>query len=263
MNLLARTHGTEMGWNIAAFIPYLRHIAPKYEKIVIVCRKGEEYLCEFATDFEYMDKTGWSSGWLFKDKAIKMPSKLKAKYKGYKIVTPTKKNCTTKKRTYFKYGVFNFHDPAVSYDIVLHARSESKYGRDNRNWPEARYVKMLKKLRAERELSVCCIGSRAGAYHIKGTLDLRGVDAKMLCDIMASSRLFVSVSSGPAHLALLCGTPTIVWTDNKKQGWIGGTNKDRYKRTWNPFKTPVKVIDSGWTPPADTVVKAVNKMLGE
>jgi len=261
MNLLARTHGTEMGWNIAAFIPYLRHIAPKYEKIVIVCRKGEEYLCEFATDFEYMDKTGWSSGWLFKDKAIKMPSKLKAKYKGYKIVTPTKKNCTEKKRKYFKYGSPN---KLLCYDIVLHARKEVKYGRSNRNWPEARYVKLLKKLRVDRELSVISIGTRKGAHHIRGTEDGRGMGAEGLCDVMASSRVCVSISSGPLHLASLCGCPHVGWSDREKQKWVGTTNKMRFKRLWNPFHTPVKFIDSeGWIAKVETIAKAVNKMLGE
>jgi hypothetical protein len=251
----------EYGWLVAAFIPYLRFIAPKYDKIVVVCRQGEEYLCEFATSFEYMDKTGWSSGWLFKDKAIKMPSKLKAKYKGYKIVTPTKKNCTTKKRKYFKYGTFNEN---LRYDIVLHSRAEVKYGRDNRNWPVARYVKLLKKLRTDRELSVCSIGTKKGGYHIKGTLDMRGVDSKTLCDIMASSRVCVGPSSGPIHLSSLCGCPVVVWTDREYQAWVGGTNRDRYKKLWSPFKTPSKVLDkNGWLPPVSVVEKAIKKMLGK
>jgi hypothetical protein len=256
--VLARTHGLEYGWLVAAFIPYLRHIAPKYDKIVVVCRRGEEYLCEFATSFEYMDDKGRSSGWLFKDKPIKMPSKFKEKYKGYKIVTPTKKNCITNKRKYIKYGVVN---DLLKYDIVLHARKEVKYGRTDRNWPEARYVKLLKKLRVDRELSVCSIGSNAGAFCIRGTEDKRGVDAKTLCDILASSMVCVSVSSGPAHLSLLCGLPVVVWTDNCVQRWIGGTNRDRYKKIWNPFDVPAKVISSGWLPSADLVAKAVDKML--
>ncbi len=262
MNLLARTHGIEMGWGVATFIPYLRKISHKYDKIVIVCNEGEEYLCEFATSFEYMDKKGRSSGWLFKDKAIGMPLKFKRKYKGYKVVVPTRKNCTSKKkREYFKYGTF---DEKLKYDIVLHSRSESKYGRGNRNWPIARYSKLLKKLRLNRELSVCSIGTFAGAYKVPGTEDRRGVDLKTLCNIMASSRVCVSVSSGPLHLASLCGCPHVGWSDREKQAWVGGTNKMRFKRLWNPFNTPVKFIDSeGWLPKVDTVAKAVNKMLGE
>ncbi len=259
MNLLARTHGCELGWNVAAYIPYLRHIAPKYDKIVVVCRRGEEYLCEFATSFEYMDKTGRSSGWLFKDKPIKIPSKLKAKYKGYDKVVPTKKNCTEKKRKYFKYGTFN---EKLKYDIVLHSRKEVKYGRTNRNWPEARYVKLLKKLRFDRELSVISIGTKAGAHHIRGSLDGRKMDLETLCSIMASSRVCVSVSSGPLHLSSLCWCPHVGWSDREIQKWVGSTNKMRFKRNWNPFDTPVKFIDSeGWLPKVETIAKAVNKML--
>ncbi len=259
MNILARTHGLEFGWAVATFIPYLRRISHKYDKIVIVCNEGEEYLCEFATGFEYMDKKGRSSGWLFKDKAIGMPLKFKRAYPGYKIVTPTQKNCTTKKREYVKYGEFN---EDLRYDIVLHSRSEAKYGRGNRNWPVARYSKLLKKLRLAHELSVCSIGTFAGAYHIPGTLDMRGADLEYLCNVMASSRLFVSVSSGPAHLSALCGCPYVSWSDREVQKWCGATNKQRHRKLWNPFNTPIKFIDSeGWLPKVDTVAKAVNKML--
>jgi len=213
-----------------------------------------------------MDKTGWSSGWLFKDKAIKMPSKLKAKYKGYKIVTPTKKNCTSKKKKYKQYGTDygTVEYNSLGFDIVLHSRAEVKYGRKNRNWPVARYSKLLKILRANRNLSVCCIGSKTGASCIKGALDMRGVDSETLCDILASSRLCVGTSSGPLHLSLLCGTPIVSWSDNEIQRWVGSTNKQRYRKTWNPFGVPVKFIDSeGWIAKVETIAKAVNKMLGE
>ncbi len=261
MNLLARIHGCEFGWLVAAFIPYLRRISHKYDRIVVVCRRGEEYLCEFATDFEYMDKTGSSSGWLFKDKPIGMPSKFKRKYPDYKIVVPTKKNCTTKKREYKQYGEY---EEQLKYDIVLHARAEVKYGRDDRNWPEARYVKLLKKLRVDRELSVVSIGTKAGAHHIKGSLDGRGVCLERLCGIMASSNVCVGCSSGPMHLSMLCGLPVVVWSDIKTQKWIGGRNRDRYTSLWNPHGIKAKVIDKhGWMPSADVVAKAVNKMLGD
>lgn len=259
MNLLARTHGMEFGWLITTFVPYLRHKASEYNKVVIACRRGEEYLYEFASDFEYIYENGRSDRWLFNDKKIKMPLLLQKKYNGYKQIVPTRRKCTKDKRKFRKYGEYT---PELKYDLVIHARSEAKYDREDRNWPKARYIKLLKELRKNKELAVCSIGTKKGAYHIKGTEDLRDISLKQLCNILASSRLCIGVSSGPMHLASHCGCPHVVWTDNRYQKSIGGTNKKRYKKLWNPFKTHVMVIDEfGWKPPVEEVVGIVRYKL--
>jgi hypothetical protein len=58
------------------------------------------------------------------------------------------------------------------------------------------------------------------------------------------------------HLASLCRTPHVVWTDAKK--WARGrTNRQKYETWWNPFGTPVHVIDEeGFDPAPETILDA-------
>ena len=260
--ILAGHDVIEFGWCVATWIPAVRHKARKYEQVVIVCKPSHRYLYQdFATDFINFDKKGRTGlyGWYFRDKQIKMPLRFKTAHPDSKTYVPSKYMCTKAKRKYFKYGTF---DEVLKYDIVIHARSEAKFGRGNRNWSPARYGRLLKKLRLDKELSVCSIGTFAGAYHIKGTEDKRDIEMEELCNLLASSRLCIGVSSGPMHLASLCGCPHVVWTDNKYQKSIKGTNRDRYGTKWNPFNTEVQVIDNeGWTPRVDTVYEVVKGMV--
>jgi len=234
--LLARTHGTELGWSLCTVIPAYRHMAKNYDEVIIVCDPAHEYLCrDFATDFEHYKAEGRTGlyGWYFRDKPIKMPKKLKKKYPDAKIVVPNEKICTKAPRKYFKYGKY---DSRLEYDLVIHARSEVKFERDNRNWPIGRYMKVLNALRQEKYVSACSIGTKKGAYH--------------------------SVSSGPLHLASLCGCPHIGWSDNKYQKAIKGNNKDRYYKIWNPFNTPVKFISKyGWRPGINAVYDKIKGFL--
>jgi hypothetical protein len=72
--------------------------------------------------------------------------------------------------------------------------------------------------------------------------------------------MVVGCSSGPLHLSSHCRTPHILWTDSKYQKAVGGTNKQRYKKIWNPFQTRCIVIDTGWNPSVKEVKKAIKEM---
>ncbi|MCP4651203.1 MAG: hypothetical protein GY853_14140 [PVC group bacterium] len=255
--LLVLSVGVEFGWLLCTFIPAIRYKSRGYNRTVIVCDPEHRYLYQdFATDFVNYNKKiegvgyyGWSP-----KKKLKMPRGISRKYPGAKIITPTKKICTDAPMVYYKYGKYN---DKLHSDIIIHARSEAKFNREKRNWPIHHYVKLIKKLRAHRDLSVCSVGTKEGAHHIPGTLDLRGIPLEALCNRMASSSVVVGCSSGPLHLASLCGCPHVVWTDKKYQEAIKGTNKDRYKKLWNPFGTPVKVIDVGWQPSIEVVYEVL------
>jgi ADP-heptose:LPS heptosyltransferase len=86
------------------------------------------------------------------------------------------------------------------------------------------------------------------AAWLKGTEDLRSIELKKICDIMRNSECVFGPSSGPMHLASLCGAPHIVWSTSK--------NKTRYEENWNPLSTPVLFLDKhGWHPTAEYVVE--------
>lgn len=246
----------EMGWEVATYIPACRHIAQNYKQRIVICKPGTQYLySDFADIYHLYNKEGRSDRWLFRDKKIKIPDKYKKLYPDAVKSPPDRRMCLHTPRKYLHYGKLN---KKLKYDLVIHARSEAKYGRSNRNWTIGKYMKVVTALREIKHLSVCSIGSVKGAYYIPGTNDMRGVGMKILCDLLASSKLCIGVSSGPLHLASFCGCPHLVWTGNERQKAIGGTNKDRYERIWNPFNTKVKVINKyGWTPPWEIILKAV------
>ncbi len=112
------------------------------------------------------------------------------------------------------------------------------------------YIKIAEKFKTLRMAS---IGSQDASMHIDNTEDLRGIAMGRLMDIMASSQMFVGGSSGPAHLASLCGLPHITW----------GTKiiENRYLSSWNPFHTPV-IFRPYWHPTVDEIEKLVRIFMG-
>lgn len=141
--------------------------------------------------------------------------------------------------------------------IVLHARNRSDWGED-RNWPRARWTELARELKDHRLIS---IGSKAGAYCAVGSEDMRGIPLAELMDLLASARLIVGPSSGPMHLAALCGTPMVVWV-----GYTGRKQEilvERYATAWNPHATPLTIlVAEQWMPSAATVAENVQERLG-
>jgi hypothetical protein len=253
----------EFGWELFCWQGMLRSFVKKrgINKVIIGCRTGHEYLYkDFADDFvnvdptavtdcqrctsytyndlhkQYTDGVGdrWVNPFLQYDKLIRCTN-------GSQM--PFLPNCE-----YIKYG-----DPTVvpkSYDVLIHARGTDKYGTDFRNWPEFKWNDLVK----YTGLSFASIGSEQGAYHIDNTDDLRGVSLEQLCGYMSASTMVLGPSSGPMHLASLCGTPHFVWSGDRP-------NVERYEKYWNPLKTKVKILDHvhGWDPPLLTILKEMEK----
>jgi ADP-heptose:LPS heptosyltransferase len=153
---------------------------------------------------------------------------------------------------FFPYGDM---EAGPKYDVVIHARSETRYRQLYKNWPVENYVKVLKQLGYPK---AACIGT--SAYRIPRCDDLRGVPLKKLFNVMASAKVVMGPSSGPMHLAHLCGAPIVVWTGLEHQKAINGTNKDRYKKLWRAWDTPVRIVE-GWQPSPKAVARAVGKHL--
>jgi len=269
LNLLAGPWAGEFGWQVSAWIPYLRAISHLYSKIVVVCRPGDWYLYkDFADDYIYHNPKGNPDMWYarrFPTKKPKMPKFIEKLYPfgrnhhGYEIIKPSKKSCIHGLRKFFKYGEgeSTFYN---AFDIVIHARAEDKYGQSDRNWPIDKYERLLRHLRKDSLVKVCSVGTKA--YHIPGTEDLRNIALSELCNIMNHSKMTIGPSSGVMHLSHLCGCPILVWTYNKWEKGIKATNKERYKKIWRAWDSPIKVIDEyGWQPSVRAVEKEVRKLL--
>jgi hypothetical protein len=147
--------------------------------------------------------------------------------------------------------------PELSYDILIHARSTNNCSTGYRNWPVKKWEELVKEYE-NSGVRIACVGSLDGAYFINNAIDARGIELSLLADIMASSTMLLSPSSGPAHFASLCGLKHIVWS-----GDSGGRvmdNEKRYKEIWNPHGTECKYIPT-WQPSVEQVMKEVEDWL--
>jgi ADP-heptose:LPS heptosyltransferase len=111
-------------------------------------------------------------------------------------------------------------------------------------------------------VKMASIGTQA--YYPKITADLRNIPLNETADLLAGAKLAIGPSSGPMHLASLCGTRHIVWTDDKFWSAAKMNNRTRYESMWNPLKTPCTVVDQyGWDPPVAVITSLVLKGLEE
>ena len=143
------------------------------------------------------------------------------------------------KGTYFKYG-----NPKHVKDVLIHARGVKRKSTINyKRWGEV-------------ELDAGYIGTESDQCY--GT-DYRGIELQDLMDIIAGAKVVVGVSSGVMHLAQACGTPVVVWGDERT--YFGETLERRYKEIWNPFKVDVYWI-RGWHPEPEEILRGVDTICG-
>ena len=154
--------------------------------------------------------------------------------------------------TFIKYGA---QDSRWLGAVVVHARNRVHV--PARNWPPERWHKLARWMRrtglADR---IICVGTMAAAWCIEGALDMRGADLKTQMDVLASARLVIGPSSGPIHLASLCGAPHMCWTGGPECDDVA----ECYRSHWNPHGTlalPHPWPD--WRPPVETVQEWVKE----
>jgi hypothetical protein len=256
----------EWGW-LFPFVARARKVSRKYDKVIVSCEYQYRYLFEdFANEFEFYDRPdGQADRWLYKKQPPLPPEYIRRRYRNAKLFYPNEKRCKSKKLEWFKYGKPN----KIKFDVLLHARAlkptkhyDKKIVKGTRNWDMDNWKRLSKALNT-LNLKVASIGSIKGAYHIEGTQDYRGVDLKQLCNTISGSGMIVGMSSGPCHLAMLCGCKAIVWTHAHREKSLNGkTNKWRYTKWLNPFKVPVKVVEKyKWDIPPNVIIKLIRNWL--
>ena len=122
---------------------------------------------------------------------------------------------------------------APQYDIVLAIRWRVESGPE-RNWLVKYWTRLLKMLEP-LGLKVAAIGTKDGAAPPPAAWvdDLRGNELGQVMAILNRATICVGPSSGPMHLAVLCGCPIVCWCHRNAalQYTPGGTA--------NPFCTPL------------------------
>lgn len=261
----------EFGWEIMRWQGIFRALAERGRSITMVARSGHEalysdYVSAFIPAAELgLPEFGATDGWRLDGREPRIPRRLRwTRFWNYEEMRP---------RTCMRRGVdvcgaeqsfvrYRGKPPAHLHRyVVVHGRSTDKAGSSDRNWPLAWWT-MLVPMVQEMGVEVVAIGHPQQSVCPPGAIDRRGMPLSETIGLVGHALVVVGPSSGPMHLASVCGTPHLVWTDRAHWGSSNGTNRERYERSWNPLGTPVHVIDAyDWQPPVDVVVDAVRKVL--
>lgn len=255
--LFAGPYVGEFGWELFGWQGYLRSMSKDYDKVIIATRPLNhaiygDFADEIVSYRPQGNKTRYTkcNDWVDPDFYDKfefddlIPSQVMLvnwKPSGYYNVN-RKYIPEGVKQKFVKYGK---KKPNKGYDILVHARRTNKLKSGVRNWGGGNWLQLVDRLRGYH---IASIGTSEGAMWVPGTDDLRDIGMGYLMDIMASSRLVMGGSSGPMHLASLCGTPHLVWSTP--------INRTRYTRDWNPFNTKCIFYDKeGFKPSVDSIEK--------
>ena len=257
----------EFGWELFAWQAYIRALSRHYDTTVVICRESSQPLyADFADAFlPTPDLTGLADSFFMHgvDTGDTLRKILQANpnylRQGTTLVPPRRLGmppftpCTQDEKFGDKQVTpeyITFGTPGdLTHDYIFHVRNR-QLRRDD-NWNIENWEKLRDKLQ-DSGASIACIGTLSEASHIPGTTDLRGTNLLEVFDVVRNSKCVFGPSSGPMHLASLCGARHVVWS---KDG-----NRQRYMETWNPHNTPVLFLSRySWHPTPEYVFEQFDK----
>jgi hypothetical protein len=252
---------SEFGWELLAWQGLVRKMAVGYDKVIICAREGHEPLYkDFATTFIPHQIAGLKDCWSVTNVDLSAVKSVKNYCRSLQgdWIQPTG-FVEIKAQKFIKYGSRERGKRlGYNFDIVCHARKPIGK-RPSHSWNPWRWNELVQRLDA-RGLRVAAIGTEA--YLPEGAVDMRAAPLTDVMDAMAAATMVVGPSSGPMHLASLCGAPHLVWTDQQYYSAIQATNRERYERVWNPLNTPCRVLDQdSWQPSVDAIYTAIEECL--
>jgi hypothetical protein len=252
----------EFGWELFCWQGLVRRYVKENSipEVIVACRPGHGFIYEdFATEIIEYDPGSENTDCMRNLEYVydNMHNKY-VKESGEKWLTPFQVYNTLVRAEngaqipYVPNQVFHCYSTPVKetgVDIIVHARATNKAGTGVRNWPIEKWSLFERALKSGTVVG--SIGSKKSAHHVPNTLDLRGLPLENVCKYISGAKLVVGPSSGPMHLASLCKTPHLVWSG-------AAQNVDRYKKFWNPFDTPVCMLEPelGWDPPVEAVIES-------
>jgi len=262
----------EFGWLLMRWQGHIRYLSMNYDKTIILHADNlidrgylfDDFAENLKAGFEYRGKVDrWNAE--INPQQIVLPGDtdlIGIDHIDY--INPSEEICKRKnlQQEFINYGErLSLHKEKR---ILFHARDvkQKQYGVD-RNWPIEKWEELALMIKNEfTYYGIECIGSYESSLTVNGTLDYRGVGLRNLIKNISSAKVLIGPSSGPHHLASLCGTHSIVWTGTERWdlGCKAGTNMERYKTGWNPFGTSCDIIET-WQPSVEEVFNMLAKYL--
>lgn len=258
--LFAGPWGGEFGWELMNWQAFLRALRPRYDHITVCARESSRALYDGVCD-EFIPHVlrGQANAHVLFD--IENPvelARVRALVPPGADVLPPLRYIPAPAQRFVRFG--RAGAAATGADALIHARGRGEV--PGRNWSLEKWADLTGALRA-RGFRVGAIGLSSATLDVPGVNDLRDRPLDETMNVMAAARIVLGPSSGPMHLASLCGAPHVVWTDRRTYG-MGKTSREKYERWWNPLGTPVRVLDEeGFDPSVASVLECVNAMTGK
>jgi len=251
----------EFGWELMTFQASIRKLSHKYD-ITIICRPSSAFFYEdFAKDIIYFIPLGGQADGFNYTNFVNHNELIDIIYDTsivniYNPENPymsiSDKDVKANESFYNnqEFILFEGNPNAQEYDIVIHARNR-KLAADVRNWSKKNWEYTIAILQ-EKGYRICTIGSNNDAMEFKGVDTFVGGTTYDTVGVLNKAKLCIGGSSGAMHLASLCGTPHLVWSESK--------NLIRYTEVWNPLKTKCDFIN-GWNPDPEHVLERIEIIL--
>ena len=255
----------EFGWELCAWQGYIRALSKHFDYTICLGRATSSFLYEdFTNEYITYEATGGLADSffmhnhdidhqalhkIFKENNDSNITWVPPKRIGNPPHTLLEEKCLFGnikiKPEYIKFS----NTSAKKQHVVFHARNREL--RKDDNW-EIENWNNLASLLSKENYKIICIGTTKESLHIKNTEDMRGYNLEKITQILAEAKAIFGPSSGPMHLASLCGCPHVVWS--KK------TDLVRYATNWNPHKTPVLFLgEYEWRPTPQYVFNQFKK----
>lgn len=257
--LLAGPWVGEFGWELFCWQGYVRNIAKNFDDIIILGRNGHQLLyADFMTKYVNFNAPAEKANMFWGQINESILRNWVTKFNPTKHLRPFNigfsltqnhysSSATFKEQLYYKYSSDTINE---MYDVILHPRN--KLVGDNRNWVKEKWQELVYLL-SDSGFTVAIIGTDE-AYELEDVDDYRDVAIEDTVALFSRCKLVVGTSSGPLHLASLCGTPHLVWSEE--------FNRIRYEKAWNPFNTQVYFYsDDDWNPSVNKIYKKIENIL--
>ena len=254
--LIAGPFVGEFGWELMKWQACVRHEAKKYNTAIVCSRSSMKYIYEDFAGFMPHDIKGMSSCYGIKPLTKHEAERLKGLNDKLDAMAEGKNICRypgnlNPKKNYPSEFIKYYEESDESYDVVMHARSIGKAAM--RNWPTDKWDELTNRL-INSGIKVAAIGAPGQAYVPPGVDNHITWGIKKTVAVICSSKIVIGPSSGPMHLASLCGAKHLVWSHRVKKTAVKASNRDRYEKLWNPLDTECIVVDEhDWDPPVDHI----------
>ena len=273
--LIADSSTAEFGWELMSWQGHIRKKASEFDDVIICTTGGLEplysdFTASFIThnvgmirDCTRASKIFGPGGWKQYCDAIARRIRDERALSNEVTILKFTKYIPPDQQSFICYGdALCAKNRGDQFDVLIHARNKKSQNSyyDVYNWPVERWDEVVEELH-RRGLRVGAVGTQRDALLPEHAEELRGIELDRLMDIMAASCLIAGPSSGPMHLAALCGLPRLVWATDQ---WSTSTQMDdrvRYTERWNPFRTPCLVFTDNTEPTAERMLEDLNKAI--